>query len=94
MTSDYQKAVEALRRGASVMASAAKGGAFTNTGHYVYLAGIDDERLYILDPLCREQYKTNQGKKLEILQPGLVALTHENVPFASLGSFIIVHKPD
>lgn len=93
VTNDYQQAVEALRAGDSVIAAASKGGAFTNTGHYVYLASIDDERLYILDPLRRETYKTNQARKLEIIQPGLVALTHENVQAAGLGSFMILHRP-
>ena len=93
-TGDYQQAIEALKAGDSVVASASKGGVFTNTGHYVYLAAVDDTRLYILDPLCREQYKTNQGKKVEILQPGLVALTHENVHYASLGSFLIFRRPE
>ena len=93
-TDDYQRAVEALKNGDAVVASASKGGAFTNTGHYVYLAGIDDTRLYILDPLCRTEYKTKPGKKLEIIRPGLVALTHENVGAAALGGFIIFHKPD
>ena len=93
MTSDYQRAVEALRAGDSVIAAASKGGVFTNTGHYVCLAAIDDEKLYILDPLRRTEYKTNQSRKLEIIQPGLVALTHENVPVAGLGSFMILHRP-
>ena len=92
IVSDFGQALEALRSGSAVIATAGKSGAFTNTGHYVFLASADDERLYVLDPLRREEYKTNQGKKLEILQPGLVALTYENVPAAAFGNFIIMDR--
>ena len=86
--------MEALRSGDAVVASAGKGGAFTNTGHYLVLAHVDDEKLYFLDPLYRETYQTKQAKKLEIIQPGLVALTHENVSAAYLGGYFIFHMPE
>ena len=86
---DYNEAIAALRSGAAVVATVSRGGAFTDTGHYVLLAHIDDERLYIFDPLCRTVYKTNGGSKLEIIQPGLVALTHENVKAARFNNFHI-----
>ena len=92
ITNDFGQAVEAVLSGSGVIATAGKGGVFTNTGHYVFLASADDERLYVLDPLRREEYKTNQGKKLEILQPGLVALTYENVQAAAFGNFIIMDR--
>lgn len=94
VTSDYRQALEALRSGDAVVASAGKGGAFTNTGHYLVLAHVDDEKLYFLDPLYRETYQTKQAKKLEIIQPGLVALTHENVSAAYLGGYFIFHMPE
>lgn len=86
---DYDEAVDALKSGSAVVAAASRGGAFTNTGHYVFLAHMDEEKLYILDPLCRTEYKTTGGNKLEIIQPGLVALTHENVRAAQLNGFHI-----
>lgn len=93
MTGDYAQACAALQNGAAVMGLAARGGAFTNTGHYVLLASVDAEgRLYILDPLRREEYKTNQSAKLDIIQPGLVALSRENVGAAKLDNFIIFEK--
>ena len=92
-TQSYDEAVLAVQSGdAAVVALAGKGGAFTNTGHYVLLANIDDEKLYILDPLCRTEYKTNQGKKIEIIQPGLVALRHANVSAAQFSSFLIFRR--
>ena len=91
-TQNYQEALNALRAGDTVIGHASRGGAFTNTGHYLLLASVDDERLYILDPLCRTEYKTNNGRKIEIIQPGLVALTHENVPAANIGNYFIFHR--
>ncbi len=91
-TPSYGEAIEALEAGDAVVAMAGKGGAFTSVGHYVLLASIDDEKLYILDPLCRTEYKTNQGRKIEIIQPGLVALTHANVPVAQFSNFLIFRR--
>lgn len=90
-TGDYETAIRALMNGDTVVGHASRGGAFTNTGHYLLLAHMDEDKLYILDPLCRETYKTNQGNKIEIIQPGLVALRHEDVKAANLGMFFIFH---
>ncbi len=92
VTQDYQTAVSALKNGGTVVGHASRGGAFTNTGHYVLLAHVDDEKVYILDPLCRTEYKTNQGSKIEIIQPGLVALTHQNFKVSNIGNFFIFHR--
>ena len=91
-TANYKDAVNAVQAGDTVVCHASRGGAFTNTGHYVLLASADDQRVYILDPLCRTEYKTNNAKKLEILQPGLVALTYENLPAANIGNYFIFHR--
>ena len=92
-TADYQEAVRALQSGDTVVGHASRGGALTNTGHYVLLAHIDEKRLYILDPLCRTDYSAyGDGKKVEIIQPGLIAFTHENVKAANMGMFMIFHR--
>ena len=51
ITTDYRLAVEAVKNGRSVVAHSRAGSVFTNTGHYVFLASADDERMYVLDPL-------------------------------------------
>ena len=38
-------ALEAIKNGCAVVALASKGGAFTNTGHYVFLAHADETYL-------------------------------------------------
>jgi len=85
-------AVYAMDQGAAVIAMAAAGGAFTDTGHYVMLAGKDEDRLYILDPLCRSEYKTKHGSSIEIIEPGLVAIRDENIGHAFFSSFYIFHR--
>ncbi|MBR4537445.1 MAG: hypothetical protein IKO52_01220 [Clostridia bacterium] len=92
-TVDYDEAIRAMLNGDTVVGHASRGGALTNTGHYVLLAHIDEERLYILDPLCRTNYSGYpDGKKVEIIQPGLIAFTHENVKAANMGMFMIFHR--
>ena len=91
-TQNYSEALSALAAGDTVIGHASRGGAFTNTRHYVLLAHSDAEKLYILDPLCRTEYKTNQSKKIEIIQPGLVAMTHANVSAANIGNYFIFHR--
>ena len=92
-TSDYDEAIRALQSGDTVIGHASRGGALTNTGHYVLLAHYDSQRLYILDPLCRTDYSGYAGgKKIEVIQPGLIALAHENVRAANMGVFFIFHR--
>lgn len=92
-TASYDDAIRALESGDTVVGHASRGGALTNTGHYVLLAHIDSKRLYILDPLCRTDYSGyTGGRKIEILQPGLIALTHENFGVANIGTFMIFHR--
>lgn len=92
-TYDYQEALAALENEhEAVFALAGKGGCFTNVGHYVYLAHADDEMLYVLDPLCREEYKTNKSSRLTILQPGLVSLEHDAISAANFSNYIILTK--
>lgn len=94
ITTDYDTAIQALKDGKAVVAHSRAGAAFTNTGHYVTLAHVDENRLYVLDPMCREEYNTTEGKRIEIIQPGLVSLTHENVRYAGMGSFLIFSKAE
>ena len=89
ITTDYRLAVEAVKNGRSVVAHSRAGSVFTNTGHYIFLASADDERMYVLDPLCREEYTGKNSKKLTIMQPGLVTFRHEDVSIAGFGGFMI-----
>ena len=91
-TTDKDLAAQALEYGDTVVGHASRGGAFTNTGHYVLIANMDDQFVYVLDPLYRETYKTNQSSKLNILQPGLVAIPHQDYSASGIGSYMIFHR--
>ena len=91
-TTDKAIAFQALLQGCTVVGHAARGGAFTNTGHYLLIAHVDSEKVYVLDPLARETYKTNQGKILEIIQPGLVAIRHSDYAATGIGSYMIFSR--
>ena len=86
---DFDQALEEMEKGNAVVALAAAGGVFTNTGHYVFLANYYEGKLYVLDPLYRTTYKTKNSKRLEIIQPGLVALTDKNIRYAQFTNFYI-----
>ena len=91
-TYQYAEALAALDEGKAVAALAGGGGAFTDTGHYVFLAHYDEEQLYVLDPLRRDVYKTNGAGKLHIIEPGLISLKHSNVSAARFSNFLIFEK--
>ena len=81
------------RKDVAVVALAGKGGAFTTTGHYVFLAGADDEFLYVFDPMLRTDYHGyKNGSKLQVVKPGLVALKHIHNSAAQFGSFIVFER--
>jgi len=92
VTADFQEACQAIQSGSAVMSLAGMGGAFTNAGHYVFLAHVDEEKLYVLDPLRREEYNTNYASRLEIIEPGLVALELDEIWAAQFGNFFILSK--
>lgn len=92
-TSDYQQAMTAAsNENQAVIALAGSGGCFTNNGHYVFFAAADEKALFVLDSLCRTEYKTSHADKLTILQPGLVALKHSDVQYACFSNFIILTR--
>lgn len=64
-----------------IMLSALRGSPYTNNSHFVVLTGVDEEYMYILDPLRRteEEYlKTDTRDILELLSPGVTRIRLEN----------------
>lgn len=90
-----EEAVEALRRGAMVVAST--GGSdspFTGGGHFLTLAHADDTYLYILDPYLKDDYsKTDKRKLLTQLQPGLLRADIAEMDHLLLYTFFILENP-
>lgn len=73
---------------------ALRGGLFTNTSHYVVIAGVDDEHFYVLDPLFRTDYSKqyHASSVEEILTPGVVKIKRENLRDCSLNVVGYVEK--
>lgn len=62
---------------AMAVCCALRGGPFTNTSHYVVVAGVDEEYFYVLDPLYREAYEDEKTIDA-VLAPGVVRIRLEN----------------
>lgn len=92
-TKEWNEALAALRAGASVITTVTQG-IFTNTSHYLFLAGADDEYLYIMDSDMREKYGKDKHGYLEVLEPGLSRVRLEDVPNIHLYSFYIISRPE
>lgn len=63
-----------------ILLSALRGSPYTNNSHFVVLTGVDEEYMYILDPLRRteEEYlKTDSRGILEFLSPGVTRIPLE-----------------
>lgn len=87
----WETALEALHSGASVITTVARG-PFTPTSHYLFLAGVDDTYLYILDSDMRDEYTMDRNGKLTILEPGLVRVPLDELEGIRLYSFYIISK--
>lgn len=64
-----------------ILLSALRGSPYTNNSHFVVLTGVDDEYMYVLDPLRRteEEYlKTDTRDILEMLSPGVTRIRIEH----------------
>ena len=69
---EWEDARAAIEAGASVITTVSRG-IFTPVSHYLFLASVDEEWIYILDPYMRENYDELDTKHiLEVVEPGLV----------------------
>lgn len=67
----WDSAVEAIEEGYSVLTSV-KNGPFTSGSHFLFIAGVADGYVYVLDPLMRTEYPNDKHRILQILEPGVV----------------------
>ncbi len=73
------EAVERLKQGNCLVLVSTNRGPYTTRGHYLVLAGVDDEYLYVLDPYIRDSYGKNYRAELvEIIEPGITRVKLEN----------------
>ena len=95
-TRRLSEAVDMLREGGCMVVSCTTvGGPFTKNGHYVVLAGVDDEYLYVLDPYRRKSYEEmDRHGIVEILSPGVVRVPLERAGVCNLSPLYILKKPE
>lgn len=89
VSADWEDALAALQEGCSVLTTVTKG-IFTDTSHYMTLAGVADGYLYILDPLMRSEYPNDRKGRLEVVEPGVVRAKLEDVRNLWLYGFYII----
>lgn len=70
-------------------------GPFTSSSHYVVIAGLDEEYAYILDPLFRtqEEYTQDIYGAVEVLRPGVVRVSMEQIGNCSLVPTAYIENP-
>ena len=83
-----------LREGKIALAYCVPGSMFSNGGHYLVIVAIDDEKLYLLDPIYRESYKTTYGKKVERISPGLIAISLDDIRFTEFSYYYVFDVPE
>ncbi len=88
-----EDAIAMLQKGNVTAIACTTSGPFTSRSHFVALAGADDEYLYIMDPLRREDYSArDKYGVVEIISPGLVRVKLENAPYCRLASIAVLTK--
>ncbi len=78
-----------------VLTSALRGSPYTNSSHFVVIAAVDDEYVYILDSLRRteEEYAKTDGRKLlEIVSPGVTRIRLEDYVRSDLSPVCYITK--
>lgn len=66
---------------------------YTNTSHYVVVAGVDAEYFYVLDPLFRDSYAaTDERGLLEVLDKGVTRIRLDQAHYADMTPVYIMEK--
>lgn len=92
-TRDWETAREKLLEGYSVITTVTKG-IFTTSSHYLVVANVDDEFIYLLDPWMRTEYELDRKHCLEVLEPGLLRAKLEDFKRLGLYGFYMMKKTD
>jgi len=82
---------------AMVLCYALRGSPFTNTSHYVVIAGVDEQYFYVLDPWSRtekEYAKTDKRSVLEYMAAGLVRIPLEDARKTDMTPVSFVERTD
>ena len=89
----FEEAIPYLRRKDTMAVSCVTGtySPFTNNSHFLVLAHVDDEYVYVLDPLRRESYaELDTYGVVEVISPGLVRVKLENAHICHFNSISLL----
>jgi len=89
----FEAAIPYLRRKDTMAVSCVTGtySPFTNNSHFLVLAHVDDEYVYVLDPLRRESYaELDTYGVVEVISPGLVRVKLENAYICHFNSISLL----
>ena len=91
----YYPALEALQQGAMVICVAGgRNSPISSKSQYIVLAGVDDEYMYVLDPVRKSHYRrTDRDRILEVIAPGLVRVKLDRAMDLMMSAYYIVLPP-
>lgn len=89
----HEEALAAIDEGAMcIVSTGGRKTPFAKGGHYMVLAGYDEEYLYILDPVIRKDYKeTDKDGYLELIDTGLVRARRSDLKKLCLTSYTLIY---
>jgi len=90
---DKETAFAFLQAGKGMAVTCTGSRPFTTNTHFITLAGADDEYVYILDPLRRDEYN-DPNERLEILTPGLVRMKRTTAEFIMMSPIYLLSLPE
>lgn len=88
---EWDNAVKAMEEGFSVVTTVKKG-PFTTGSHFLYVAGVVDGYIYVLDPLMRTEYPNDKHRILQILEPGVVRAQEKYLARLGFAGYYMVRR--
>ena len=90
-TGNIEETIEALKTGAmAITCSSGSNSPFSRIGHFFVLCAADEESVYILDSFFRDEYPKDQRKILQILSPGLLKISYDNLKYLGIQTQYVV----
>ncbi|MEG2316940.1 MAG: hypothetical protein RSC91_12010, partial [Clostridia bacterium] len=78
-----------------ILSCSTLGGPFTRTGHYVVIVAVDDQYIYLLDPLRRSDYSDlDRLNIVEPLAPGVVRIKLENATKCNMSPLYVIENTE
>lgn len=90
---DWEDALPELEAGASLITTVTEG-PFTESSHFLCVAGVSNGFIYLLDPMMREKYELDKQHLLEVVEPGLVRARMSDFKRLELHGFYMLKRPD